>query len=285
MHYIQEKEKEALLYSDVVIFWSQALKGEIAWMYPDIYKKSNIKVIPFGIPSNYIGERSLNPEKIILIKEKYKLTDNFIFYLGRIDPSKGIEYLIQSFPRVLTKLKESKRISIENISLVIGGLLEKKNKIYYEKLERLRHQIRDKKTRNNIHLIPDQSLLIDKEYLYRLASTFVLPVVMSPFGMSLIENIIHGTPFVASGVEGILDIVNLKKVKEPYTLVEGGAVVNFLNPIKRIHNLTEALTYTLLNKDKLKNTINPLQKRVIKKYCWEKIIRQNLTIYQQLLKR
>ncbi|MDD5065683.1 MAG: glycosyltransferase family 4 protein [bacterium] len=284
LHYIQEKEKDALLYSDCVIFWSQALKDEIAWMYPDIIKQARINVIPFGIPRHFTEDEFLAPEKVILIKEKYKITDRFLLYLGRIDPTKGLEYLIHSFPPLIRRLKAALGQQYQPYSLLIAGLLEFKNAMYAEKLQKIKNQIKDEEIRDSIHIVPDSSVIIDKEYLYRLASVFTLPIIVSPFGLSLIEAIIKKTPFVASGVEGILEILNLPKINAPFIPVKGGVVVDFHNPMNRMENYTEALYHAVLHHDKLKKSILSLRQRTLEKYSWKKLINRIIAIYKGLMK-
>ncbi len=283
INFIKTKEKDALLFSDYVILWSNALKEEISWIFPDISKKAKIKVIPFGIPSNFIEKTVLNDEKSNLLKDKYNITNDFIFNLNRIDPSKGIEYLIMAFPKLIKKLRKHYQNGNPKYYLLIAGLLEDKNIWYYNKLKKLIKGIKDKEIRKSVQINIDSSIISDKEFLHKISKLFVMPSIVSPFGMSMIEAVIKGSPFVVSGVEGILNILNISNVEIPFTIVKGGAVVNFLNPITRTDYLVDALFYVLTNYSKVKSSIMDLQKKLINRYSWKKIIEENISIYRKLL--
>ncbi len=284
INFIKTKEEEALLFSDNIILWSNALKEEISWIFPDIYQKAKIKVIPFGIPSNFIEETSLSDEKRNLLVKKYNIHNNFLFNLNRIDPSKGIEYLISAFPKLIKKLQKHYKDRSVNYSLLIAGLLENKNMWYYNKLKKQINKIKDKHVRKNIQIYTDPSVISDKEFLHKMSKVFIMPSIISPFGMSLVEAVIKESPFVVSGIEGILNILDIKDVETPFSTVNGGAVVNFLNPITRVDYLVDALFYILINYSKVKSSINDLQKKLINKYSWKKIIEQNIAIYKKLMK-
>ena len=283
INFIKAKEKDALLFSDYIILWSNALKEEISWVYPDIYKKARIKVIPFGIPSNFIVKNVLNNEKSDLLKDKYNISNDFIFNLNRIDPSKGIEYLILGFPKLIKKLRKHYGYKSLEFSLLIAGFLEDKNTWYYNKLKKLIEKIKDKEIRKCIQINTNPSVIADKEYLHKISKLFVMPSIVSPFGMSMIEAIIKGSPFVVSGVEGILDILNISNVEIPFSNVQGGAVVNFLNPVTRTDYLVDALFYVLTNYPKAQSSIMDLQKKLINRYSWKKIIEENISIYKKLM--
>lgn len=284
LDYIQEREKEALLFSGQVIFSSPSLKEEAAWMYPDEFGKSRIRVIPPGITKGFMKRENVDPEKAVLLKEKYRLSDHFLFYLGRIDEPKGLEYLISSFPRLVEKLKERQGAQYQKLTLLIAGLLEKKNQPYYEKLTRLVKTIRNREIRESISIFADPSVIIDKEALIQLASVFVLPLVVAPFGLSLIEAVIKETPFVASGVEGIMDILSVRDLKSPFRSVSGGAVVEYSNPFQRAENLTEALFHVISRYPAFKKSVLPLGKRLSRLYGWDRLIRETIGIYQRLFR-
>lgn len=284
INFIKIKEQDALLNSDYIFLWSEALKEEIAWIYPQIFKKINIKVIPFGIPSSFLEKVQINQKIQNLLMYKYKLNHDFIFNLNRIDPSKGIEYLIMAFPIFIKKLRKHYNDKSINYNLFIAGLLETKNNWYYKKLIRQIKNIKEKDIRNNIIISTDSSIIEDKNILYKMSRIFAMPSIVSPFGMSLIEAITKGSPFVASGIEGILNILGLNKVESPFSRVSGGTVVHFLNPISRVNHLAEALFYIHTNYEKVKSSLKTIQKKLINKYSWKKNIDQHINIYNKLMR-
>ncbi|MBU1076916.1 MAG: glycosyltransferase family 4 protein [Spirochaetes bacterium] len=281
--YIQSKEREALQYSHFLILCSEAVKEEISWIFPDMFEKLNIRVIPYGIPSGFVEDTKLNDEKMSHLKEKYGISHNLIFNLNRIDPSKGLEYLISAFPAVMKKLKKHNKGETQEYSLLIAGLLEEKNIQYYDRLKKMISNIKDEQVRSSIRLSTDPSIINDKKYLHKMAKVFIIPSIVSPFGMSLIEAVIKGVPFVASGIEGNLEVVNITEVQIPYSIVAGGTVVNFLNPMTRVDYLVDALFYVLTNYSKVKDSLDKLRRQVIKKYSWRNIIEKNISLYDEVM--
>lgn len=160
-----------------------------------------ITVIPFGI-NNSVPNTALSPKKA---KERLGVLENqrIILFFGRIKPYKGLEYLIQSFQRLVQKQG--------NYRLIIAGKPESGDG-YWESIQK---EIRDYVERGQIipriEFIPDSEtevyfkgadviVLPYKEVFQSgmmfLAYNFGLPVVAADVG-SLKEDIVEGrTGFV-----------------------------------------------------------------------------------------
>lgn len=73
-----------------------------------IDKSLNVEVIPMGIDT-----KLFNPnKKDLTLKKKYGVQGQFILFVGRLAPEKGIDLLIEAMPGVIKKLPKAKLIII-----------------------------------------------------------------------------------------------------------------------------------------------------------------------------
>ncbi len=92
--YIKFGEKLAVKYADEII----VLSKNVQKYFKDNYNRETV-FIPNGV--NY-----LKPKEPEIIKEKYGLNkEDYILYLGRIVPEKGIDYLIKAYKQIHTNKK------------------------------------------------------------------------------------------------------------------------------------------------------------------------------------
>lgn len=87
-------EKIAAKYADEIIVLSENVKK----YFKDTYNRDTV-----FIPNGVTAEKKCSPD---IIKEKYNLDgDDYILFVGRIVPGKGVHYLIDAFKRVNTDKK------------------------------------------------------------------------------------------------------------------------------------------------------------------------------------
>ncbi len=166
---------------DKVIAVSQNTKIDLINLY-DI-PADKIEVVHSGVDHqlyNKINEQT----KFKLIKEKYKLPNDFILYLGTIEPRKNIEGIIQAFN--LFKEQNSK---FKHLKLIIAG--DKGWK--YEKVFDLAQKSPYKQDIKFIGYVSRQ----DKPLLYNLSKIFLFPSFYEGFGLPVLEAQACGTPVIA----------------------------------------------------------------------------------------
>ena len=96
--YIKHGEKVAVKYADEIIVLSKNVQ--------DYFKKEYNRKTVF-IPNGVSKPEVLKPS---IIKEKFKLKkDDYILFLGRVVPEKGIHYLIEAFNNIKTDKKNRGR--------------------------------------------------------------------------------------------------------------------------------------------------------------------------------
>ena len=200
----------------------------------------NLKIIPNGI--------SL-PEKnnFVDIRKKYNLNkkQKIILFLGRISEKKGLDLLINSYPLLNRRLK--------NTSLLIIG---PDNENYIRELRKIIKRI-DSSISKNIIFDQKVSRSLIKSYFTQ-SDLFVLPSHTENFGMAVIESIYYGTPTLVSKNVDIFQ--ELKKHRLLNTFEK-------LNP----EDISNKIIDSLYDSN-LKKALNQNGKNIIKKmYSWTKI--------------
>lgn len=126
------------------------------------------------------------------LKTSYNITNNYLLFVGTIQPRKNIVRLIDAFKIVKETIKDS------NLKLVIVG---KKGWLY----ENIFQKIRNEKNKDNILVldyIPDKDMPI----IYKNAECLVLPSLYEGFGLPAIEAMACGTPAILSNKSSLPEI-------------------------------------------------------------------------------
>ncbi len=278
---MENMEETAIQNSDYLIVRSKKVKEQITELFPKTIKKTRVSIISSGVSSVFINHPGFDEKKLSNIRKKYNVSGDLIFNLNRIDPSKGIEYIIKAYPRVYKDLQKKNKKDYK-MSFVICGMIEEKNKWYYKRLTKLIREIKDKDIRNSIS-IHQNITESDKIGLFNLAKVFVLSSIIEPFGITIVEALAKNIPVIAAGVEGPMDIMGVKKVDIPFKLADGGIIVNYDEKAKRPKYIYEALKYLFLNPDKIKNKVKRGKIKTLKKYGWESLVLEKINIYNKVL--
>jgi len=148
-------------------------------------EEKNIHVIPNGIDVSKIIIK--NRENDILKKHGLK-RDRYLLFMGRLDPIKGIEYLIYAFKNINLKHRELK--------LVIAG-----SGFYENFLKSIA------KHTEGIIFLGHVSREEDKQSLYRNCMAVVLPSLYEALPMVVLEAMAFAKPIIASRIGGIPTII------------------------------------------------------------------------------
>jgi glycosyltransferase involved in cell wall biosynthesis len=173
-----------------------------------------------------------------------------VLFVGRLVPYKGIEVLLDAWPRVVRCLAGARLI------IVGSGPLEAALRA---RALRLRADIRF------LGFVGDEEL----RNLYRSSDVTVLPSVngQEAFGMTLLESMACGTPVVASGLPGVRDIALIGGKTAPPGNPEqlAAAIVQVLQD----HSLARGWT---------------LHERVRERFSWPHIAAQYLQLYDSIVR-
>ena len=201
-----------------------------------------------------IDTKLFKPKNIKNKFQKYK-NNKIIFFAGRINEQKGIEYLIKSMPQVISK--------ISNAKLLIVG-----DGSYRKHLEKLTAEL---KLEDFVEFLGFKAHKELADY-YNLADVFVLPSVTSKigtesFGLVLIEAMASGTCVIGSSSGGIKDIIKDNA---------NGLVFQEKNSEELAQKIIKALTNEKLRKRLSKNGLRYARQN----YGWKIISKKFLEIYK-----
>ncbi len=174
--YLKFGEKIAAKYADSVIVLSKNMQ--------DYFKNT------YGRDTEFIPNGIEKPEYIKpnMIKEKYNLEkDNYILYLGRIVPEKGIHYLIEAFKKIETDKK-----------LVIAGGSSHTN----EYLAEIKNKARNDERIIFTGFVQGKEL----EELYSNCLAYCLPSDIEGMPLSLLEAMSYGKTCIISNIPENLEV-------------------------------------------------------------------------------
>lgn len=210
--------------------------------------KSKVEVVYSGISRNY--KSSITNYELEKVRDKYELPENFILYLGTIEPRKNIISIIKAY----NKFRDG-RSEMSDIRLVLaGGKGWKTKKIYKER--------NNSKYKNDIIFtgyVDDK----DKPALYSLANIFIYPSFYEGFGFPPLEAMACGTPVISSFSSSLPEVVgNAGMMLDPYN----------------VNDLTKVIEELLNNKD-LQEDLKQKGLEQVKKFSWDDAAESYLNLF------
>ncbi len=211
--------------------------------------------IPNGVENEMFKKVSSRLKK--KIKRKYGLKDSEkkILYVGRIHPTKGIDFLLKVLKELIKKDKKYK--------LVLVGPL--KNDYYFSSLLDF---IKNNDLEKYIVFTGFVSE-IEKTALYDVCDIFFLPSKYEPFGIVILESFARGKPVVSVESDG------------PRYLIKEG-VNGFL---VRYGDVDSAVNYieTLIQNKGLYKRISSNNRKKAREFVWDKIVDKLIKVYEEVL--
>lgn len=232
--YIKFGEKLAVKYADEIIVLSEGVKR----YFKDTYNRDT-NFIPNGVNLPELKDAKL-------ITKKYSLNKNdYILFLARIVPEKGLHYLIDAYNQINTNKK-----------LVIAGGASHTNEYYNE--------IR-KKAKENPNIILTGFVQGEElEELYSNCFLYCLPSDVEGMPISLLEAMSYGKNCLVSDIEENIQVCG-----------EYGVTFQKSNSA----DLTKKLNLCLeeLNRKNEKEISN----YILKKYNWDEILDKTEKLYKK----
>ena len=205
--------------ADAIIAVSDATKQDIKKYYG---REKNVFVVHHGIDHDRfkLFSDTEKQDGFKKLQEQYpELKNNYILFVGQIQPRKNIERLVEAFELMqsravmpgsdptstwtpgpaFAKATAGRQARGDKLQLVIAGGHGWHNKEIYQRIEK-------SPARKNILLtgaVPDELL----PTLYANAQAFVLPSLQEGFGIPLIEAAACGTPVITSNCSSMKEIM------------------------------------------------------------------------------
>lgn len=178
-----------------------------------------------------------------------------VLYSGRFVDRKGVRELFQAIPRVLDRMP--------NVRFVLAGGYGTAAEIERAWLDESLHPYR-----SQIHftgwLTPDKV----SEW-YRRADVLVMPSWYEPFGMVILEGMLHGLPIAATSVGGPVDILEHDKNA-------------LLFQPRDVDALTDAILQLVSNPELRHRVGQEAAKEVRRKWLWPNIVKRMQAVYKEI---
>jgi glycosyltransferase involved in cell wall biosynthesis len=219
--------------------------------------KGAIEVVPCGTDINRFGGISKREAREQL---KIAADAKVVLYVGRFDPRKGIETLVQA-------VAKSSFRDRANLQLMIGGGFHpgQSDGIEYERIQNIVKQLE----LSNITTFPGQLGDTNLHLYYAASDVCVIPSYYEPFGLVALEAMASGTPVVASQVGGL-----------QFTVVS--EVTGLLVPPRNEVAFAEAIDRILANPDWAFQLGNIGRQRVEIAFSWYSVASKLGSLYTQI---
>ncbi len=213
---------------------------------------NNIEVIYHGIDDSFKKVQSV--DILNRIRNKYKLPQQFILFVGNIEPKKNLERLIEAF----NQLKIHKALKHK---LVVVG----KNGWKYKSMYKLIQKLNIGSEILFTGYVPQEDL----SGIYSLADLFVFPSLCEGFGIPPLEAMACETPVLVSNMGALPEIT-------------GGNCLQ-VSPYQ-IDDIAKGIYTLLMDKNLRKSTIEN-SKKWVKNFSWERAASQTMKVYEDVLSK
>lgn len=236
--------------SQHIITISNSTKRDIVSSYK--ISKNNITVAYPGYDqANF--KHPMSEAKNKEVKNKYSIGNNYIIYIGTVQPRKNLIRLIEAVKR------------IENLELVVVGKMQGEGKegwMYEETIQTPRKLGIEDKIKF-LGFVP----LEDLPYLLSGSKAFILPSLWEGFGIPAVEAMACGAPVIVSNVSSLPEVVGKAGLLiDPYS----------------IDQIEQAIR-TIISDKKLQSKCIRLGLIQSKKFSWEKMARVTLKVFNKLV--
>lgn len=256
--------KENLSFSDYLHYSIYRRVGFVERMEKKICERAD-RIIAV---SNYTAESinkeyNVSPEKITVIpdavdtkrfnpsvdgnhiKERFDLQSDVILFVGRLDHTKGVQYLVEAFSMILKENPDAKLVIVGN-----GPMMR---------------SLKNKKSIILAGSVSDTEL----PYFYAASDVVVLPSLMEGFGIVLLEAMATGKPCIAARAGGTEDVI------------EDG-ITGFFVPVADVRRLYDGIHTILSDGDLARKFGDAGRKRVEERFTWKKIAEKTMNIYRTI---
>lgn len=242
-----------------IITISESSKEDIVKYYK--IARDKIVVIYPGVGENFAPQPI---EKIDSVKKKYKITEDYILYVGTIQPRKNLIGLIKAFNSLMHNSEwrpslSASQLSIQNFQLVIAG---RKGWLYDEIFEK----VRELKLENKViftDFIPTEDLPV----LYSGARVLVNVSLWEGFGIPVLEAMACSTPVVVSNTSSL-----------PEAVGEAGLLVNPAN----VNDVALVLARVLNMPQQEYENLKKKSVQQAKKFSWGKCAKVTLKVLEKV---
>lgn len=193
-----------------------------------------------------------NEQTLDRVRTKYNLINDFILFVGTIEPRKNLPNLLRAFKRLRDNYKSQAVLAIAGNR---GWLADEVDTVLDEL--KLGDAVRF------LGGVPNEELV----YLYNAAKVFVFPSIYEGFGLPPLEAMACGTPVIVSKVSSLPEVV--------------GDAALLINP-EDVEELTVNM-WRVLSDNNLRAEMRAKGLKRAAKFSWERAARETLKVYDKVV--
>jgi glycosyltransferase involved in cell wall biosynthesis len=248
VHYYAKNFWEKIRRADRIIVISDFIRNEAIQRFG--FSPDKLTTIPLGVDREIY--RIYDPQDLRSTREKYRLPENFILFVGSIEPRKNLERLLLAYQG----LEESAR---SEVKLVLAGFKGWENERIVSLIRKMRSDV------FYLGYLPEGDL----GKIYNLARLLVYPSLYEGFGLPPLEAMACGCPVVVSNAASLPEVC--------------GEAAVYAEP-EDPDSIREEIVQ-ILRDDRLRNAL--VEKGIVRasSFSWEKSAREHLRVFEESLSR
>ncbi|MBI2196519.1 glycosyltransferase family 4 protein [Candidatus Daviesbacteria bacterium] len=238
-----------------IVTISEFSKGDIVKQYG--LNKDKITVAYPGYDNDKFKVQSAKLE-VEVIKKRYKIGDNYIIYIGTIQPRKNLIRLMEAFARVVQ--------DVNGLELVVVGKTkgEGKQGWMYKDILQTPTDLGIEDKVKFLGFVPTEDL----SSLLSGAVAFIQPSLWEGFGIPVVEAMACGVPVIVSNVSSLPEVVGKAGLLvDPYS----------------VDQIEQAIR-TIVSDKKLQQKYSKEGTIQARKFSWDKMAREVLEVFEKIKK-
>jgi len=243
---------------DHIIAATQSEVNQLDRLYQ--VEPSRITIIPPGVNTDRFYPIPMDEAKEVV---GIPMEDRMVLFVGRIEPLKGIDTLIEAMAMLKIKCKKCPHYLV-----IIGGENDSPAEQLSSEMERLK-KLSQELGIDDVIIFSGKRGQDSLPYYYSAAELVVMPSHYESFGMVALEAMACGTPVIASEVGGLR-----------YLIKEGET--GYFVPMKNPEILAERMRILLLDEElRCKMGMNAAE--YARNYDWSIIAREVIAVYEKVI--
>jgi D-inositol-3-phosphate glycosyltransferase len=255
-----ETERQIMSFADRLTAANPLEKAQMIWLYGA--DPAKIEVVPCGVDVGLFHRIPRDEAKAYLDMPQH---NRMVLFVGRIEPLKGIDVLMEAMALVLDQMDE---LRDEICLCIIGGDPDADADSLDQEMSRLQ-QMREQLGIADVVTFLGKKAQDALPYHYSAAEVCVVPSHYESFGMVALEAMACGTPVIASRVGGLT-----------FTVKDGQT--GFLVPSDDRSALADRLRL-LLADEELRRAMSRQAVYLSQRYSWSVVASQVVATYRNLL--
>lgn len=251
-------EKQVIQKVDRILAATQSEVNQLKNLYNA--DETRITVLPPGVNTDRFYPIPMDEAKEVVGIPK---EDRMVLFVGRIEPLKGIDTLIEAMAMLKIRCKKCPHYLV-----IIGGENDNPEEQLSSEMERLK-SLSHELGINDVIIFAGKRGQDSLPYYYSAAEVVVMPSHYESFGMVALEAMACGTPVIASEVGGLR-----------YLVKEGET--GFFVPMQNPEILAERMRTLLLN-EKLRHEMGMKAAEYARDYDWSIIAREIIDVYKNMI--